>query len=359
MNKWLSVKVNVMLTMKYALGIIIALALSSSCRFFYRKPTKPVINVWYGDTQSFGHIGNPQRQINILGKVISTHGIAEFHFVLNNGNASPLSYGRDTFRLANEGDFNVEIERSNLKAGKNNLKILAVDTLGNDVVKEITVMYSNHKKWPLPYRVNWSDVSNVQDVVQIVDGHWELTDAGIKIKDRYYDRVLAIGDSTWKNYEVETTVMFHSVSKRAAGPPTFNVCHVAIASRWPGHDADIHQPYRKWYPLGATSEFTVSEDLKECYWRIFDGENFWEEDTANVRSLIFERTYKIKHRVESADNGTTRYSVKLWDSKQLEPVQWDFQAMEPPGNIPVGSALLIAHNTEVTFGNISAKPINK
>ena len=30
-------------------------------------PSPPVISVWYGDTQEFGKLGQPQRWINILG----------------------------------------------------------------------------------------------------------------------------------------------------------------------------------------------------------------------------------------------------------------------------------------------------
>jgi len=309
--------------------------------------------------QSFGKIGNPQRQINVLGNVNTQHGVKSLYFVLNNSSVHhQLTWGCDKYRLARPGDFNIEIERDSLIVGKNEIRIVAVDTLNNKTEKQVSMVYAEKNKWPLPYQVKWSKVTNIQNAVQVVDGHWELTENGLRVKDKYYDRVLAFGDSSWKNYAVETSVIFHSVSPRSPGPPTFNVCHVAIASRWPGHDFDKTQPNRKWYPLGATSEFTVSEDLKDCWWRIFDGENFMAKDTLNRRSIHFEKKYNLKHRVETQKDNSTLYSVKLWDASLKEPQNWDFQAIEPPGDLPYGSALLLAHNTEVTFGDIYVRNIN-
>ena len=65
----------------------------------------------------------------------------------------------------------------------------------------------------------------------------------------------------------------------------------------------------------------------------------------------------MKHRVETLPDGETKYSVKLWPSSGTEPSVWDLVAIEREGNIPHGAALLLAHNTDVTFGDVWARPL--
>lgn len=319
------------------------------------------IKVWYGLEQCFGKKGNAQRQINILGNVKSNYEQIKAYYTLNNSKEKNyLTLGCDLHRLANKGDFNIEIERKKLLIGKNTVHLfvsLEDKTLER---KDITINYTKDQKWPLPYHVKWKDVGNIQDVVEIVDGEWEITDSGIHIKYKYYDRILAFGDSSWRNYMVEATVIFHGYTPPVKGPPTYNVSHVAIASRWPGHDLDSLQPNRKWFPLGATSEFRITDNYDSCRWRIFDGENFYEEQLASAYQQIRpEVIYRLKHRVEDLPENRTLYSVKFWKATEKEPSKWDFQAIEISSKRESGSACLIAHNTDVTFGDISVIPINK
>jgi hypothetical protein len=204
-----------------------------------------------------------------------------------------------------------------------------------------------------PYFIDWGKVENIQDVAEVVDGEWEITDRGIRTKNMYYDRMIAFGDESWKNYEVETTVVFHDFVMPAEGPPTYNVSHAAIATRWPGHTQDGLQPSRQWYPLGATSEFRLEENYENCRWRIFDGEIFYAEQSQKKhRKIQKNKIYGMKHRVENISENQTLYSVKLWDISNPEPADWDFQAVENSQRKESGSACLIAHNTDVTFGNV-------
>ena len=39
--------------------------------------------------------------------------------------------------------------------------------------------------------------------------------------------------------------------------------------------------------------------------------------------------------------------------------EWDFERIEPVEDVPNGSALLLAHHSDVTFGNIHVTPITK
>ena len=320
-----------------------------------KKPLS--IDIWYGPEQHFGQVGIPQRWINILGNVSAAKGLQSLTYTLNGDEAIAMSVGEDGRRLAHAGDFNIDIDTARLVAGKNTIHIAATDSSGNAITEEVAVHYETANTWPLPYTIDWQQVKNIADVVQIVDGHWELVENGVHTLDPYYDRVLAFGDITWTDYEVTTSVIFHDFTPPHKGPPTFGVSHAAIATRWPGHDLDDHQPHTKWYPVGATAEFRLTTHLDSCRWRIFDGENLYVEDTTHIRAIALGTRYHMKHRVESQPDGSTLYSVKCWEDGQPEPESWDLQATEPPGNLPSGSALLIAHNTDVTFGDVKAIPL--
>ncbi|MGB3587590.1 MAG: hypothetical protein WBA23_13670 [Tunicatimonas sp.] len=315
------------------------------------------IHVWYGTNQSFGQPGLAQRWVNVLGNVQPDTIIQTYS--LNGGSPHVLSTGEDGRRLALDGDFNIDIHEDSLREGSNVLRITAVDSAGRQVDETVNIQFTRANQWSLPYAVNWDTVENISDVVQIVDGKWKLVEGGVRTKEPYYDRVLAFGDTSWHNYEVSTSVIFHNFTLPRPGPPTFNVSHAAIATRWPGHDFDGKQPHAKWFPLGATAEFRLTDNLDSCRWRVFDGEHLYVEDANKIRSIELEEKYHMKHRVLTIHDSLTRYQVKLWQDGTKEPDNWDLVAEEfTPDNISSGSALLLAHNTDVTFGSFSVIAID-
>lgn len=317
------------------------------------------IKVWYGPEQHFGQRGLTQRWVNILGNVQSDTALSALTYTLNSGEAQSFTVGEDGRRLARSGDFNIDLHIDSLQQGKNELMIIAESETGEKVSTEVLVYIDKNQHWPLPYAVDWDTVQQISDVVQIVDGKWELVEEGVRTTEPYYDRVLAFGDTSWRNYEVNTSVIFHDFTVPQPGPPTFNVSHAAIASRWPGHDYDDNQPHVKWFPLGATAEFRLTEGLDSCRWRVFDGEHLYVEDTSRIRTITLGTKYHMKHRVFSVHDSLTHYKVKLWEDGTAEPEDWDLEAEErSPDNISSGSALLLAHNTDVTFGPFSVIPIS-
>ncbi len=342
--------------------LLLWLVLFISCLPTEKKTESLVVDFWYGDNQVFGAVGIAQKWINILGSIAATNAIKEAYYQLNNGEKQSFTLGSDLHRLASKGDFNIDLDLELCKEGRNDLVVFVSDSLGNSTRKTLHFKVLKSNKWPLPYSVEWNKTKNVQKVVQVVDGKWKITADGIRNTDRYYDRVLALGDSSWRNYEVRTSVIFHDFEEPKKGPPTYNVSHAAIASRWPGHDTDSLQPHRKWYPLGATAEFRLTKELDSCRWRIFDGPKkgipfYEEEDITKYRKIELNKPYGMIHRVETTQPHRTRYSVKLWPLEKEEPAAWDFIAEEAEENIDSGAALLIAHNTSVTFGNIYATPV--
>jgi hypothetical protein len=328
--------------------------------------SKPPVNidVWYGDNQVFGIPGNPQRAINVLGNVRSINGITSIDYTLNGKDFQPLSIGADGRRLARKGDFNVEIHRNRLHEGRNDLLIRALDSLGSRAEKSVSIWYNGKETWPLPHHVDWKDMEipgKAYDISQkqvyLMDGKWELENGRIRIEEPYYDRVLAFGDSTWENYEVRTDVIFYGHTKPEPGPPTFGVAHVAIAFRWPGHDKDTNQPHVKWYPLGATCEFQISAGRDSCRWRMLFGGQARTENTERNRHIELGKLYKLAARVETLNVTASRYAAKLWDAGLQEPVPWDLVGIKENETMFSGSALLLSHNTDVSFGNVSIIPL--
>jgi hypothetical protein len=337
-------------------GMLCLILFSYSCKSD-QTIQDPVIDVWYGEKQVFGVPGHTQKWVNILGNATATNGIKSLSYTLNSSKPVQLSWGRNDTRLANTGDFNIEIDRKTLREGANTLMISLVDSLDKSAKQKVIVENITDNIWPLPYSVEWSKVENIQDVVQIVDGKWELTPEGLKTVEPYYDRVIALGDSTWRNYEIKTSVVFHDYAQPLRKPPTYGVTHAALASRWPGHDADNNQPHIKWWPLGATCEFQLRANLDSCRWRILGNNKIRAENKDQFKKIELGKKYMMKSQVQTLESGETRYRVKFWDENESEPADWQLENREGQDDLQYGSALLLAHNSNVTFGDIHIRAI--
>ncbi len=317
-----------------------------------------MIDIWYGDHQRFGHLGRPQRWANVLGRVSDADRVERFTYALNDGEALQLSLGPDGHRLANSGDFNVEIDLDDLQAGENLLRLDAHHADGRHESRDVILSVEKGRSCTLPYRIDWSEVEHIQDVAQVTDGLWRLTDSGVRVVEPYYDRVIALGDQTWADYEIRTTVTFHGmrIPDRSAGDGGANVIHAALAVRWPGHDEDGRQPRVKWYPLGATAEFRVTPSWEGCSWRILGGGGIFT-NSEKSRTIQWETPYQMSHRVTALPDGGAAYQVKLWGIDEAEPSAWDLELQKAPDGVRAGEALLIAHYTEVTFGDVEVLPV--
>lgn len=331
----------------------LCLVIVSAC-----TPDELSIDLWYGNKQSFGHPGNPQRAINILGNVCHVDTLLSLEYSLNKGEWKKLSTGKNDTRLARKGDFNIEILRTALREGNNRLEIRAEDSNNRITRTLVKIQYTDRKTWPLPYEIHWDQVKDLQKTVYISDGKWELVPGGIRTMEPYYDRILAVGDSTWRDFEMEISVIFHAYTLPEPGPPTYNVSHAALAMRWPGHDDDGKQPRVKWYPLGATCEMQLKPDLDSCRWRILGGASLKTENNSKLKQIKLSTKYRMKSRVESLENDSTLYAVKFWKDDRPEPEEWDLISHEGLEDEQFGSGLFLSHNTDLTFGDLKVTPLN-
>ena len=312
----------------------------------------PAIDIWYGDSQSFGDLGNPQRWINVLGQVQDPDGVNELSFSLNGGEPRGLSF-LSYRRLAEPGDFNVEIDYMELSPGANTIRIRAVDALGVEAVKTVSVDYSAGIVWPLGYQVDWSSTLEISNVAQVVDGRWSIVDGELRNDLERYDRTVAIGDIAWTDYEVTVPVTIHRISQDGFGGNA-GVPGVGVNLKWPGHtDWTGDQPTHGWNPSGAGGFVSFDRDGNGSL--NLGGEGVSDSDPLD-RVIALGITYIWKLRVETQQDGSVLYQMKLWSEGSLEPANWEL-AVTKQNDVPGGSVLLIAHFTDVSFGNVVIEPL--
>ncbi len=116
-----------------------------------------VFDLWYGDSMQFGQVGsNAQNWFNVPGSVSDPDGISSLSYTVNGSAARGLNVGPDTRRLAHAGDFNIDLAASDLVNGDNEVVVSAIDGLGNERSRALTVTYEDGNAWPNPYSVDWS-----------------------------------------------------------------------------------------------------------------------------------------------------------------------------------------------------------
>ena len=318
------------------------------------------VRFWYGPIQSFGTKGQAQRWVNVLGQIRPPDQIESAAFSLNRGPEKPLSLGGDLHRLAMEGDFNVELAWDEVASGENTFSVSATLRNGETAHREVVVRVENGNRWPLPYAIDFFEVESLQDVVHVVDGNWSLEADGVRTVQRYYDRVLALGDTTWRDYEAIVRLTIHSFTPPEPEPPTYDVTHFGVAMRWRGHHEDRFQPNRKWFPLGAQGEFLMKTAADRSRWRILFDQS---EEKPHLYSPKFNtvrlgKPIFVRAQVETLPDGRTRYRFKQWEQGGLEPLEWDVEGLEAD-DYPSGALCLVPHNTDVTIHEVRVEPMGR
>ena len=316
--------------------------------------SNPVIDVWYGDTQSFGQLGSPQKWVNILGNVTDSDGIKSLTYTLNGGLESTLSVGPNDRRLQNDGDFNIDILASDLNNGSNTIVIIATDNNNNTSTKSITLEYTSGNTWNSNYAVSWDTVTNIQNVVQVLDGKWQFNSEGIRIIEPGYDRLALIGDTTWTDYEITVPITVNSLSS-PVGPVSGNIHAVGLLMRWTGHSDDPiagWQPKVGWNPLGEIVWFTWDKETGAN-----QSIDYWYGPQQDFNASIGV-PYLFKVQVVTLIDQRHLYNVKAWQQGTTEPTNWNLSSVRNSDALDHGSLMLISHHIDATFGDLVIKPLN-
>lgn len=319
----------------------------------------PAITLWYGTTQSFGAVGNPVPDINLLGNVSATAPITALTYTLNGGPQETLSIGPDTRRLERYGDFNIDIPTTALLAGANRVIITAVDNTPETVRETVTVNYTPGRVWPLPYAVNWGTAGAIPAVAQVVDGRWRIDGGALRTEEPGYDRFVAIGDRLWSDYEVTVPVTVFGLDSSGFQPPS-NGCGIGFLMRWPGH-SDLPagvagwQPKTGFLPLGALSWYEWRQTGARAR-MIGNGLGLLDQDSTGFQ-LAFNTEYMLRMRVETVPGGGGRYRMKIWQSGSPEPTGWLMDGQASATDPQQGSLLLTAHHVDARFGDVTVLPV--
>ena len=316
----------------------------------------PAITVWYGLSQRAGHRGDPQKWFNVLGNVASAAPLAGLAYTLNGGPARPLSVGPDTMRLARPGDFNIELDYTDLLPGPNAVAITATDTAGGAASVTVTVNYESGLAWPAQtYTYDWASAGRVEDLAQIVDGQWTLNGGGVRPTVFDFDRLLALGDLAWRDYTVTVPVTIYGIDPEGYKAPS-NGPGVGLLVRWQGHyDAGNGvQPLTGWRRLGALAWYRWQKD-GDVYTeglQMVAGQGRILGTAA--RKLTTGTTYVFKVAIASspAPGEPATYRFKVWNQDQPEPAAWDIERRGIAGEPSGGSFLLVAHHVDVRFGAV-------
>jgi hypothetical protein len=177
-----------------------------------------------------------------------------------------------------------------------------------------------------------------------------------------YDRILAVGEVTWQDFEILVPVTVHDFNPDAYAPISV-APGLGVVMRWQGH---------------TPRPTSCPPPMATCYW-IPQGETAWydfgSEDQTTPPAMVLgkvkvdgrlvpnkvdftlqdEVTYLWRVRVESLDGGISRYSFRWWKQSGTEPATWllTYEEEAPTDdNLDFGSLLLVAHHVDVSFGDV-------
>jgi regulation of enolase protein 1 (concanavalin A-like superfamily) len=330
-----------------------------------QSQSTPLLDIWYGLNQQFGQVGQPQTWVNLLGNVSDPDGINSLTYSLNGGPDLPLSLGPDGSRLQAPGDFNADIDVADLFEGPNQVAVTAEDNLSEVSFETIDFVYSGVTTWPETFSVDWSTVTDLTATAQPVDGLWTITSGTVAPAATGYDRLLAIGDITWTDYEVTAPITINAIDP-AGSSQSCNCYAIGFLLRWTGHAIwDSSQPALGYFPLGAIAGYRWDLDnpagQNGRLWLAGNeyttiGEYVYDN---SGRTLTPGTTYTFKARVETTPGpGGSLYSLKIWEEGTGEPLDWDLTLQTGAEDHPNGSLLLLAHYVDATFGNVTITPLN-
>ena len=306
----------------------------------------PGIDVWYGDVQSFGDKGVVQEWVNILGSV-NTTGLSGLSYALNGGPERPLSIGPDNKRLVNLGDFNVDIAYAELdgSAADDVVTIIARYDDGLVETRDVTVEYEAGARWSPDYAIDWSEVTDIQDAVQVIDGLWEITADGLRVKEPGYDRFVAMGDEGWDFFEARLAVTPNDFSPMGG--------LFGFGLWWNGHTDDPvpgYQPKAGWNPSEWLFYNGNGEDFRPHFeiYRNLSQQNYVLEVGTRYNFVI---------RVEQSGEIDRTYRMKVWEDGTPEPTGWLLQHTALYDEPVTGAFALLTHRYDVTFHDVAITEI--
>jgi hypothetical protein len=216
--------------------------------------------------------------------------------------------------------------------------------------------YGSKRIWPKSYTAAWTSTASIAQKSQILEGQWRYEGNGVRTVTTGFDRALILGDVGWTDYDVVSPVTLWSFN-----PTTTQGSAVGLAVGWQGHNA-WGQP-RNGHPGGGLCLYAKQSDgtfkLQLGY-----SPGPVDDTTLASKDMTLAAGVRYMFRFRQQDGfaaGKTRYSCRVWRADQAEPAAWDLQYDTPdwPGTTGQrsGSAVLLAHEADATFGDTTVTPL--
>ncbi|MEM7735240.1 MAG: hypothetical protein AAF267_05560 [Deinococcota bacterium] len=325
------------------------------------------INVWYGNEQSTPSCGLVQRWVNVLGRVSPVENVQRLRYKLNDSKWQGLSVGPDYRRLSGHGDFNIELDYETLELGINHITLQLETTDGDTVEKLVNINKCPEQDLTLPHRVSWtashpqSDRFNTD--AQIIDGLWHIDNGHLWVKEAGYDRAVAVGGLELTSYNICVPVTVYGFAASGSAPMSGGY-GLGIALHWQGHvdwGADAYasgQPRHGYEPIGAMLWYGWDKQYGFCLrLESHDAVTPLAIDTSGFQ-MAYGQTYMLRFQVVNQLDGPCHYALKAWHVGDVEPDMWLLEADGSDGELTHGSALLIAHHTVCSFGEVQLNPVS-
>lgn len=319
----------------------------------------PRVELWYGDELHIGRSGRPNRWVTLPGRVHALAGLHDLRWQLRNqpGTGGPLSVGPTAYRLADVGDFNLEFDPAMLRIGRNELTLVAVGRDGRQTTVELAVVLHAEERVPLPTHVDFAALRRIDDAVQVLDGRWEQERDGLRTRQVGYDRMLCVGDSTWRDVDVRLCFTVHAYpdDPMLAELPNCGSL-VGVMLRWYGH-TNWHDlvPYRGYRPFGIMAMHGHAFSGATRF-GLYKNDDVLYPHAAPHQPLDLGRRQWLRVDARSRPNAPSVYRLKAWPDDQPEPETWMFTEVGPDDERQQGAVALIAHQVDATFHQIRLKP---
>ena len=310
-----------------------------------------------------------QRWFNVAGNVTDAAGVLELNWSLNGGPDQPLTLGPNDRRLVHDGDFNIDILRATLIGGTNTIEITAVNRLGDRTTALVRVENEEIASPQFPIEIDWTE-QGIGGLVEIVDGGWIIDeDAGkAVIGPEYsgYDRLLSIGDTEWRDFDVTASVIVDGVNQVIS--PHSTARGFGFLMRWNGHNDSVapgSQPQAGFYPDRGQNDTPFGAFVYYTFQPIGNAlvmRNHRDEAVESERIQVdFGVEYNLRAQVQTVTVGAV-YRSKMWAADEDEPAEWDVAYVAGSGSDyepPSGSLVLVSHETETRWGPVTIRAVRE
>ena len=330
------------------------------------RPEPPLaLDLWYGEAQRVGHLGAGQADYNLLGETTARR----LEYSLNGGAPVRLTVSHEPFgfrRLGGPGHFNADIPLAQLKPGWNEVLLRSRHKDGSTLERRVALERVAGRT-PLPLQLDWATIERPNDVGWCVDGLWTIADGQLQSAFPAYDRLFVIGDETWSDYEVRTSVTVDAVAAETG--PFSGGNGLGVVFRFQGHIVGgplkfpRAQPKWGYLPFGAITWLRWKKGAPEGAptLQFYRGDRNELHDHGTFpwkMGTDFHLMAACRTEAPAAD-GTprTRYRFKVWPVGSPEPASDGFDVVqESKDALRTGGFALVAHHVAVRFGNVTVSP---